>query len=417
MTETTLAPPNPRQAGEPPTVEQGTSAVATPAGIWRWAWAMVVPAVVAIYLLVNLRFPMVLPGGLNVYLAQPAAWTGLALLAFLGWRYGLTAKPRAHPRFLALAALLGAFQVSLTVIAGLAFGFGYSPYGHQAEVLAGNLLYGATMLVGVELSRALLIGVVGRSRPLAGLLLVSLLFTIISISLGQYRGLTSPLSAFEMGGETFLPLLAQNLLATLLALLGGPLASIAYRGVLEGFEWISPILPNLGWAISALVGTLAPVIGMLVVQAHVREPSAASGRPTSRWPSAWLAPAFLGVLMIWFNQGLFGVTPTIVSGVSMNPILQAGDLVLTVDVAPEEIAVGDIIRFRSGEVDILHRVVDIRDAGGLEFITRGDANNVSDPPLPASAVEGRVVRILPGLGWPSIGVRLGLQWVLDRVAS
>src|SRR3990172_8457857 len=171
MTETTLAPPNPRQAGEPPTVEQGTSAVATPAGIWRWAWAMVVPAVVAIYLLVNLRFPMVLPGGLNVYLAQPAAWTGLALLAFLGWRYGLTAKPRAHPRFLALAALLGAFQISLTVIAGLAFGFGHSPYGHQAEVLAGNLLYGATRLVGVELSRALLICVVGRSRPLAGLLL------------------------------------------------------------------------------------------------------------------------------------------------------------------------------------------------------------------------------------------------------
>ena len=95
--------------------------------------------------------------------------------------------------------------------------------------------------------------------------------------------------------------------------------------------------------------------------------------------------------MIWFNQGLFGVRPTIVSGVSMYSMLQAGDLVLTVDVAPEEVAVGDIIRFRSGDVDILHRVVEVRNAGGLEFITRGDANNVNDPPLPASAVEGRVV--------------------------
>ena len=411
MSEAALAPPNPR------TAEHGTSAAATPGGIWRWAWVMVVPAVVAVYLLVNLRFPQVLPGGLNIYLAQPAAWTGLALLALLGWRYGLQARPASHPRFLAFAALLGAFQVSLMVLAGLYFGFGYSPYGHQPDVLAGNLTYVATMLVGVELSRALLIGVVGRSRPLAGLLLVSLLFTAISVSVGQYRGMTSPLSAFEMGGETLLPLLAQNLLATLLALLGGPLASIAYRGVLEGFEWTSPILPNLGWAITALVGTLGPVIGMLVVQAQIREPLAASGRRISRWPSAWLVPAFLGVLMIWFNQGFFGVRPSIVSGVSMNPILQAGDLVLTVDVAPEEIAVGDIIRFQSGEVDILHRVVEIRNAGGLEFITRGDANNVNDPSLPASAVEGRVVRILPGLGWPSIGVRLGLQWVLDRVAS
>ena len=413
MKETVLVRPVLRSEAEQPPQEKPTA----PEGVWRWAWALVVPALVAIYLLVNLRFPLVLPGGLNIYLAQPAAWTGLALLALLGWRYGLRAKPTAHPRFLALAALLGAFPVSLTGIAGLTFGFGYSPYGHQAEVLAGNLIYVATMLGGIELSRALLIGVVGRSRPLAGLLLVSLLFTTISVSLGQYRGLTTPLSVFKMGGETFLPLMAQNLLATLLAMLGGPLASIAYRGVLEGFEWTSPILPNLGWAITALVGTLAPVIGMLVVQAHAREPSAPAERRASRWPSAWLVPAFLGVLMIWFNQGLFGVRPTIVSGVSMNPMLQAGDLVLTVDVAPEEIAVGDIVRFRSGQVDILHRVVEIRDAGGLEFITRGDANNVTDPPLPASAVEGRVVKILPGLGWPSIGVRLGLQWVLDRVAS
>ena len=412
MTESILSRPAGRQLANPP-----LTMAAAPDGVWRWAWVMVVPAVVAVYLLVNLRFPQILPGGLNIYVAQPAAWTGLALLALLGWRYGLQARPASHPRFLALAVLLGAFQVSLMVLAGLGFGFGYSPYGHQPDVLAGNLVYVATMLAGIELARAYLIAVVGRARPLAGLLLVSLLFTLISIPPGQLSGLTTPLSVFQMSGESFLPLMAQNLLATLLALLGGPLASIAYRGALEAYEWTSPILPDLPWAMISLLGTLGPVVGMLIVQGHVSAPSAPSERRASRWPSAWLAPAFLGVLMIWFNQGLFGVRPTIVSGVSMNPILQAGDLVLTVDVAPEEVAVGDIIRFRSGEVDILHRVVEIRHGGSLEFVTRGDANNVNDPPLAASAVEGRVVKVLPGLGWPSIAVRLGLQWVLDRVAS
>ncbi len=412
MTGSILARPTGRQPANAP-----LTLGAAPEGIWRWAWVMVLPAVVAVYLLVNLRFPQVLPGGLNIYLAQPAAWSGLALLAFLGWRYGLRARPASHPRFLAFAALLGAFQVSLLVLAGLGFGFGYSPYGHQPDVLAGNLIYAATMLVGVEIARAYLIGIVGRARPLAGLLLVSVLFTIVSVPLARLQGLSGPLPIFQAAGDTFVPRLSENLLATLLALVGGPLASIAYRAVLEVFEWTSPILPNLPWAITALFGTFGPVIGILVVQAHVNPPISSVAQRSSRWPSAWLVPAFLGVLMIWFNQGLFGVRPTIVSGVSMNPILQAGDLVLTVDVAPEEIAVGDIIRFRSGEVDILHRVVEIRNAGGLEFITRGDANNVNDPPLPASAVEGRVVRILPGLGWPSIGVRLGLQWVLDQVAS
>jgi len=412
MTESILSRPAGRQLADPP-----RPLAAAPEGVWRWAWVMVVPAVVAVYLLVNLRFPQVLPGGLNIYVAQPAAWTGLALLALLGWRYGLQARPASHPRFLAFAALLGAFQVSLMVLAGLGFGFGYSPYGHQPDVLAGNLVYVATMLAGIELARAYLIGVVGRSRPLAGLLLVSILFTLVSIPLSRLQGVIGPLSAFQTAGDTLLPRLSENFLATMLALVGGPLASIAYRGALEAYEWTSPILPDLPWAVISLLGTLGPVLGILIVQGHVSAPSAPSERRASRWPSAWLAPAFLGVLMIWFNQGLFGVRPTIVSGVSMNPMLQAGDLVLTVDVAPEEVAVGDIIRFRSGEVDILHRVVEIRNAGGLEFITRGDANNVNDPSLPASAVEGRVVRILPGLGWPSIAVRLGLQWVLDRVAS
>ena len=214
------------------------------------------------------------------------------------------ARPASHRRFLAFAALLGAFQVSLMVLAGLGFGFGYSPYGHQPDVLAGNLVYVATMLAGIELARAYLIGVVGRARPLAGLLLVSLLFTLISIPPGHLSGLTTPLSVFQMSGESFLPLMAQNLLATLLALLGGPLASIAYRGALEAYEWtLFPILPDLPWAMISLLGTLGPVVGMLIVQGHVSAPSAPSERRASRWPSAWLAPAFLGVLMGGFNRG------------------------------------------------------------------------------------------------------------------
>jgi signal peptidase len=391
----------------------GTSHVAGP---WRMAWVAVIPAIVAVYLLINLRFPEILPGGFNIYLAQPATWLSLALLAYLGWRYGLAERAATRPGFVGLAALVGAFQISLFVIAGLAFGFGRSPYGHHPEVLLGNLVYIGTMLLGVETARAYLLGVVGPGRPLAGILLVSLLFTILSIPAARLGGLENAASGFRFAGEMLLPRFSEHLLASLLALLGGPLASLAFRAVVECFEWTSPILPNLPWPVMGLVGSLAPVLGMLVIQTHVR-PAPSSARPESSWPSAWVLPAFLGVFLIWFNQGLFGITPTVVSGVSMRPMLQAGDLVLSVSVAPEEIGVGDIIRFRAGESYVLHRVVEIRHGGSLEFVTRGDANNVDDSPLPAHAVEGRVVRILPGLGWPSVGVRMGLQWALDLIGS
>jgi signal peptidase len=380
------------------------------------AWAAVIPAIVAVYLAVNLRYPEILPGGFNIYLAQPVTWLSLALLAYLGWRYGLAQRASSRPHFIALAALVGAFQVSLAVIAGLVFGFGHSPYSHETAVLLGNLAYVGSMLVGIEMARAYLLGVVGPRRPLAGILIVSLLFTILSVPAARLGGLENPGAVFQFGGEMFLPRFSENLLASLLALLGGPLASLAYRLVVEAFEWTSPILPDLPWAITGLVGSLAPILGMLIVQSHIR-PAQATGRRESSWPSAWVLPAFLGVLLIWFNQGFFGVTPTVVSGVSMRPLLQAGDIVLTAPVNPEDVAVGDIIRFREGNSYVLHRVVAVHSEGAILFITRGDANNVDDRPLPASALEGRVVKILPGLGWPSIGVRMGLQWVLDRVAG
>ena len=385
-------------------------------GRWRLALLLIVPAVVAAYLLENLRYPGILSPGLTLYLAEPVTWTAVGLLAYLAWRFGLRASIAPPPGFISLGALLGTFQVAVLVIAGLIFGFGYSPYGRTPVVLVGNLFYVLSVVVGVELARACLIRLVGRARPLAGILSVSLLFALVGIPLARLTTLASPLPAFQLGGELFLPLFAQNLLATLLALLGGPFAAIAYRAVLEIFEWTAPILPNLPWAATALLGTMLPVLGMLMVQSRLR-PAVSRPRAGAAWPSAWLLPAFLGVVLIWFNQGFFGVTPTVVSGVSMAPMLQAGDLVLTRAVDPADIAVGDILRIRSGEDFILHRVVAIREADGLEFVTRGDANNVDDPAVPASAVEGRVVRVFPGLGWPSFVVRQGLQWILAHTES
>jgi hypothetical protein len=41
----------------------------------------------------------------------------------------------------------------------------------------------------------------------------------------------------------------------------------------------------------------------------------------------------------------------------------------------------------------------------ITFITRGDANNTDDPPVLASALEGKVVLTVPKIGWVTIGIR------------
>ena len=378
-------------------------------------WLGVLFWLAGVYFLVNVRLPRVLPAGANVYLGQPLAWLSLGNLAYLSWRFGLKERPVFSRRLTAMAILVGLLQVALAILAGLALGFGRSPYSHHPLALLGNLFFMGTMLVGMEISRAYLVVLFKRGSPVLSVACVALLFACFSIPLGKYTSTIDPQSFFEFAGETLLPAVSQSLLATFLALAGGPAASIAYRIVPELFEWLSPILPNLGWTVSAFLGTMAPAVGLLFVQRQLQWGYFPSGRPQSQEsPSgnSWILVAVVTVSMLWFNTGLFGIRPNLVSGASMSPALNPGDIVILRPVEPESIQVGDIIRVVQAGTPILHRVIEIRDEGGIrEYVTQGDANNVPDRPVSADQIDGRVVLVIPKIGWLAIGVRRALPWL------
>ncbi len=380
-------------------------------------WVVVVVGwLITIYALTYFLLLGAFSAEISLYLFQPLLWCYLAMAAFLGWRYGLKERPCFNRPLVLMAMLFGLGQVAISVIAGLFAGFGRSPYDHRAVALLGNLLYVGAMLVGMELARAYLVSALGRRRPLLALVLVCLFFSLLSTPFGKFGRLTSPQSAIEVVGEMFLPTLSENLLATFLAFLGGPLASIAYRGMLQAFEWLSPILPNLRWTMTTFLGTLVPAFGLMAIHQQFVAQSASEGTDESRNRSsvtAWVVVAVVAVVLLGFNTGLFGVRPSLVASGSMTPTLAVGDLVITRDVEPGAVRVGDIIRFWQGNAYYIHRVVDIQKQGQqITFITRGDANNVDDPPVPASNLAGKVVLTIPKLGWVAIAVRKGLAWIL-----
>lgn len=385
-------------------------------GASSWLWLAVIIWLMGIYLLVNFRLPRVQTGSANIYLAQPITWSSLSILAYLGWRFGLQYRPRMKFRLVGMGILSGVFQIALFVIAGLLLGFGHSPYSHQFLHMLGNLFYLSTMLVAVEISRAYLVNIFSLGNRTLAVVTTSLLLACLSIPFAKYTSVVDAPSLFKFYGVTFLPAVSENLLASFLALLGGPAASIAYRAMLQAFEWLSPILPNVPWTVTAFLGTLAPAFGLIVIRNQVL-PEMIVGREArpqdAQSSTAWVLVAGIAVTLLWFNTGLFGVRPTLVSGVSMSPALEPGDIVITRDVSPDDVEIDDIIRFQHGDSYIIHRVVDIEKASGtIYFITKGDANNVEDSPVVEGQLEGKVIVIVPKVGWLSIGVRRLIELIL-----
>jgi len=239
---------------------------------------------------------------------------------------------------------------------------------------------------------------------------VSLLFTLIAVPVARFTDLGTTSSAFQVSGETFLPGLSQNLLASFLALLGGPLASIAYLGVLHAYEWLSPILPDLEWTVTAFVGTLAPAAALLIVRGLYLQDEEEAQQPTRRAasPTGWVLVGVAAVAIIWFQTGLLGVQPHLISGVSMEPAIRVGDIAITRDISPEDVEVGDIVWYTRGDsgTSIMHRVIEVEPAGGQPvFVTQGDANNTPDQPIVADQIAGEVVFVVPKIGWLPIALK------------
>jgi len=379
----------------------------------RRAGYIILGLLAAIYLVVNLALPHIGHGFITTYVVQPIIWGGLIFFILRLPRVQPTGKWQLRQDLPKLAAMIGGFQVFCLVIGGLFCGFGKSPYSFTPQGIFINLIFVGTALVAMELSRAYIINSFSKRHTILILALIALLFTMFGFSPARFMGLGEPLATVTFLGGDGIPLLAENLLACFLAFLGGPIPAIAYRGVLEAFEWFCPILPDLSWGIKALLGTIVPAVGFLAVQTLSsgqlriarRERRVRGGSSIVGWTVAGIVV----LALLWFSLGLLPFYPSTVAGGSMSPALNLGDMVIASKVSPDVIREGDIIEFRQGEVMVIHRVIEVQETEGSKFfITKGDANRVADmDPVSPKQVKGRVMLNVPRLGWVALFFRSG----------
>jgi signal peptidase len=302
----------------------------------------------------------------------------------------------------------------LLIIAGLFVGFGKSPYSNNFICIITNILFIGSALVAIEVSRTYLIkkGTSLVNNTTLVLSLISILFMFINLRPTQIITLSfnEPTAVTKFLGINIIPLLAMNLLASYFAYLGGALASIGYMGIPQGFEWFSPVLPNLNWASIALIGTTGPAIGFLIIKSNIQitQWHLFKGKKKTKKlkdPAlSWIAVAVVIVLLIFFSFGFLGLRPTVIYSGSMQPSMDIGDIAMIQEVPIDKIRQGDVIQYRTENTKLIHRIQKVYEDGNTTiFITKGDANNVpDDSPILPEQVMGKVILNIPKIGWITI---------------
>ena len=128
--------------------------------------------------------------------------------------------------------------------------------------------------------------------------------------------------------------------------------------------------------------------------------------------STILGAVLLAIIMLLFIGRVVGfpVAVIIVSGRSMEPTLEVGDIVVGVKSA---YSVGDIVIWcASPTYCVVHRVIEI---SNRTVVTKGDNNPSPDPPIPRSLVKYRVVTVIRRWEWlPFVGAGLLIYAYVNR---
>lgn len=347
----------------------------------------------------------------EIYVLRPLLWIGLAALATAAW-FHLSDRPSFQWILPAAGLLVGLFHVSMLIIAGLISGFGNTPSLVSWTDYPLTVTSLAAVIIGTETTRAsLAIAWKAISRQTSFVIITVLVF-IAGTPINLFTGLDSAEQLFRIGGGRLAPALALSGALTWMAARGGPSPAIAYSGVLAAFWWFSPILPDLSWAAALVLGGIVPLISVRLVNSIVDDALKVPATPPehdrarSRWPG-WVVAGVVGLLTVGLFVGVFGVRLFVVTGISMEPTINAGDLVLVwerTDVA--DLSIGDIVKVAGRGHPVVHRIISIgTDETGTVLVTQGDNVGRPDAPVQPAEIDGKVVIAIPWIGRPALWLR------------
>lgn len=354
------------------------------------------------------------------YIFKPGFWIGLAYFAGCLPKVRFKSKYRFRSFINWWAFNFSLILVAALIMGGIVDGFGKSPYNHSIRGIFLNIILTGSMLIGRERIRSYFVNSLTDEENYFVFIFVALFMTFTGISFNRFSNLHGIEGIVKFAAQHVAPEFSQNLFAVYLSYLGGPLPSGIYLGMVQAFNWFSPVLPNMKWITAALIGVLCPVFSLTVMQnMYAVEARIVKRKDREKEsPLSWILTSLLSIAIIWFAVGVFPIYPSVVATGSMEPIIKPGDVILVnKSIYLNNLKTGDVIQFQRENILISHRIIEIiEDAKGKSFRTKGDNNSAADgEAVKPELVKGKIIRVVPKIGWPTLLLRSKKHIPMEKI--
>ena len=369
---------------------------------------LIIYGLLIIYFVLNVF--VITPLNLEYYneIIHPFMWIVICSVAvFLSINTSIRVKGEKDKTQSLFIALI--IYIIIYFLLGLIFGFEKTPYAKDLFNIIKNIWSFGSIIFFQEFIREALIK--NEKKKIWNFILMTIIFMLINLNYNNIESHFTDLKEIFIYTSTILiPAILESAICTYLVYIGGAKFSIIYRLFVTLPSFIVPIIPNLDWFGTAIVGVTLPLaIYIYLNYVHVNRSERLSKRERRSYNPVVYVPVFIFIgLLAGFVMGLFKYQPIAVLSGSMSPTFNRGDAVVVNKLTTREkgeLKKGDIIQYVSGTKYVVHRIVDITndERGNKLFITKGDHNNTVDADKVAlENVKGKVSFVIPLIGYPSV---------------
>ena len=343
--------------------------------------------------------------GVFVSIIKPTICILVAIFIWFLPRKRAKARLRFKGSLMWWTGFMAVVYIMLMFAGGLVNGIGRSPYDLSPKGMLWNFFAVGSVVVAREATRAYVVNSIGRKNKLLKLALITIFMTIINLSLNAIMGISGYAKVVEYFSNDFLPELSQNILATYLVYMAGAQLSILYIGVVQAFNWFSPILPDLKWITRGLIGGLVPIFSLMIIDYIYKSESKEDvKKEEDKNPIGSIITGVVCIFIIWFAVGVFPIYPKVIATGSMEPMIHPGDVVLVKKTKDGNYNVGDVVQYKMDNIYIFHRIIAIEnDKGEKKYRFKGDNNSIADGELvKLEQVKGQVIKVVPKIGLPTL---------------